>query len=225
MNQPTLCKTMGAFASAGLLILAGFTSAAAAPGKGAWNFEGQPVGAAPSGFSFARTGEGRPGSWKVIEKKGAPSGQAVLAQTDTDDTDYRFPLAIALTVELKDLRLGVKCKPVEGKVDQACGLVFRYKDENRYYVARINALENNVRLYHVLDGRRIQFAGWNGKVTKNVWHDLAIEARGDKFQVFFDGKRVIEANDRNIGEAGKVGLWTKADSVTYFDDLNASPLD
>jgi hypothetical protein len=225
MNQRTVCKTIGALASAGLLTLVGFTSTAAAPSQRSWNFEGQPVDAAPTGFSFAQTGEGRPGRWRVIEEKDAPSGHAVLAQTDSDDTDYRFPLAIAPTVELKDLRLGVKCKPVEGKVDQACGLVFRYKDENRYYVARINALENNVRLYHVLDGRRIQFAGWNGKVSKNVWHDLAIEARADKFQVFFDGKRVIEASDRSIGEAGKVGVWTKADSVTYFDDLNASPLD
>jgi hypothetical protein len=225
MNQHTVCKIIGAFAGAGLLILVGVTSPAATPGQASWSFEGQPIDAPPSGFSFARTGEGRPGRWTIIEEKRAPSGDAVLAQTDTDDTDYRFPLAIAPTVELKDLRLGVKCKPVEGKVDQACGLVFRYKDENRYYVARLNALENNVRLYHVLDGRRIQFAGWNGKVAKNVWHDLAIEVRRDKFQVFFDGKRVIEASDGSIGEAGKVGLWTKADSVTYFDDLNASPLE
>jgi hypothetical protein len=197
----------------------------AAPGARTWSFEGAAIDAPPAGFSFARTGEGRRGTWKVAEQKDAPSGRAVLSQVDTDETDYRFPLAIAPDVHLQDLRLSVKCKTTEGKVDQAGGLVFRYKDENSYYVARLNALENNVRIYHVQDGRRIQFAGWNGKVTKNAWHELAVEVRGDKFRVFFDGKQVIDASDRTIDEAGKIGLWTKADSATYFDDLRVTPLD
>jgi hypothetical protein len=198
---------------------------AAALAAKSWNFEGAAMNKPPPDFSFARTGEGRPGRWQVTEDKGAASGRAVLAQVDTDDTDYRFPLAIAPEVQAKNLRLSVKCKPVDGKVDQAAGLVFRYKDENRYYVARMNALENNVRLYHVVDGRRIQFAGWNGKVSKNTWHDLTVEVRGDKFQVLFDGTRIIDAADATISEAGKVGLWTKADSVSYFDDLTVTPLD
>ena len=189
-----------------------------------WSFEPDKVQSAPSGFSFALTGDGRPGKWVVLSEKGAPSGSAILAQIDTDETDYRFPLAIAEGLRLKDLRLRVKCKPVAGKVDQACGLVFRYKDESNYYVTRLNALENNVRLYHVQDGRRIQFAGWNGKVTKNAWHDVVVEARDDRFKVFFDGKLVIEASDRTFREPGRVGLWTKADSVTYFDDLTATGL-
>jgi hypothetical protein len=180
--------------------------------------------APPAGFSFALTGDGRPGRWLVLETPGASAGARVLAQLDQDETDYRFPLAIVPAVDLKDLRLAVKCKPVDGKVDQACGLVLRYQDENRYYVARLNALENNVRLYHVWDGRRIQFAGWNGKVTKNAWHELSVAAQGDRFEVLFDGRKVIEASDRTITSAGKVGVWTKSDSVAYFDDLTVTPL-
>jgi hypothetical protein len=113
---------------------------------------------------------------------------------------------------------------VSGKTDEACGLVFRYQDENNYYVTRANALEDNVRLYHVVNGRRRQFAGWDGKVAAQTWHTLAVEARGDRFQVFFDGKPIIEAKDGTFKEAGKAGVWTKADSVTYFDALAVKAL-
>jgi hypothetical protein len=188
-----------------------------------WTFESDTPGKPPGGFSFARTGEGKQGSWVVRAEPDAPSGKAVLAQVDQDDTDYRFPLAVT-GPELKDLRLSVKCKPIEGKVDQACGLLFRYKDENNYYITRANALENNVRLYHVKDGRRVQFAGWNGKVAKNTWHQLTVEARGEVMLVSFDGTRVIEAKDATFPNPGKVGLWTKADSVTLFDDLTLTAL-
>ncbi len=153
----------------------------------------------------------------------APSKPKVLAQGSTDDTDYRFPVAFT-GPEIKDLRVSVKCKPVSGKVDQGCGLVFRLKDAENYYVVRANALEDNVRLYHVVKGSRRQFAGWNGKVASGAWHDLAVEAKGDHFQVFFDNKKIIDAHDKTIADAGKVGLWTKADSVIYFDDLAATPL-
>lgn len=187
-----------------------------------WTFETDQRQKAPTGFTFSITGEGRTGRWIVLDDKGAPSGRGVLAQVDVDDTDYRFPLAVVTAPSLKNLRLSVKCKPVDGKIDQACGLVFRFKDENNYYVTRANALENNVRLYHVQDGRRVQFAGWNGRVSKNAWHDLAVEVRDDKFQVFFDGRFVIEATDHTFAQSGKFGLWTKADSVTYFDDLAAT---
>ena len=89
---------------------------------------------------------------------------------------------------------------------------------------RANALEDNVRLYHVVKGRRVQFAGWDGKVASGVWHDLRVEAKGDHFEVTFDGKKVIEARDSTFGGAGKIGVWTKADSIIYFDDLSARPL-
>lgn len=101
--------------------------------------------------------------------------------------------------------------------------MFRYRDENNYYITRANALENNIRLYRVVNGRRQQFAGWDGKVTSVVWHTYEVEAQGDHFQVFWDGQKVIDARDETFSGAGKVGVWTKADSVTYFDDLKIEP--
>jgi NAD(P)H-flavin reductase len=189
-----------------------------------WDFQSDKVDEAPAGFSFGKTGKGRPGKWVVRIDGSAPAGDHVLAQVDTDDTGDRFPVAVADAPGLKDVRLEVRCKPVSGKVDQACGLVFRYRDENNYYVTRANALEDNVRLYHVVNGRRREFAGWNGKVAGQTWHTLAVEARGNRFQVYFDGSPVMDAQDDTFQEAGKVGVWTKADSVTHFDALSAKPL-
>jgi hypothetical protein len=207
-----------------ILILVGLGVAAAQESSKTWDFQGDKVDEAPAGFSFGKTGQGRPGKWVVRTDPSAPAGDHVLAQIDTDDTDYRFPVAVADAPVLKDLRLDVRCKQVSGKTDQACGLVFRYQDEDNYYVTRANALEDNVRLYHVVKGRRRQFAGWDGKVARQTWHALAVEARGDRFQVFFDGKPVIDAKDDTFKDAGKVGVWTKADSVTYFDALSVKPL-
>ena len=187
-----------------------------------FDFEADTPGEAPQGFSFGRTGKGPPGKWLVQAVDDAPSGKNVLAQTDSDRTDYRFPIAFT-GPEVKDLRISVKCRPVSGKGDQGCGLIFRLKNADNYYVARANALEDNVRLYHVVNGDRRQFAGWNGKVASGKWHELAVEAQGDHFQVFYDGQKVIDAHDRTFTDAGKFGVWTKADSVIQFDDLTATP--
>jgi hypothetical protein len=187
-----------------------------------FDFESDRPSEPPQGFSFGRTGKGPPGKWVVQAVDDAPSGKNVLVQSDADRTDYRFPVAYT-GPDLKNLRLTVRCKPVAGKVDQGCGLVFRLKDADNYYVARANALEDNVRLYHVVKGERRQFAGWNGKVASGAWHELAIEAQGDHLQVFYDGKKVIDAHDKTFGEPGKFGVWTKADSIIQFDDLIATP--
>ncbi len=187
-----------------------------------FNFDADKPGEPPKGFELGRTGQGASGKWVVQAQKDAPSGPNVLVQADTDDTDYRFPVAFTGPA-LLDLRLSVKCKAVSGKVDQGCGLVFRLRDSDNYYVTRANALEDNVRLYHVVKGNRRQFAGWNGKVASGQWHELAVEAKGDQFQVFLDGKKVIDAKDKTFTEAGRFGLWTKADSLIYFDNLTATP--
>jgi hypothetical protein len=201
------------------------THAAAAPAAArAWTFDGDAVAAAPAGFSFGVTGGGRAGRFVVRAEPGAPSGANVLAQLDLDRTDYRFPFAVAVEPTLADVRVSVRCRAVSGKVDRACGLVFRFRDADNYYVTRANALENNVRLYHVVKGDRQQFAGWNGDVKSGVWHSLRADAKGDHFEVYFDDAKIIDARDTTFAEAGKVGVWTKADSVTYFDDLVASPL-
>jgi hypothetical protein len=190
-----------------------------------WTFDTDAAGSAPTGFSFGRTGDGRDGKWIVRAEPNAPSGANVLVQSDADSADYRFPVAFANEPVLRDLDLGVRCKPVSGSVDQACGMVFRLKDANNYYVTRANALENNVRLYSVKSGKRQQIAGWNGTVKTGVWHAHRAVARGDHFEVYWDGAKIIDQADKTFGEAGKIGLWTKADSVTYFDDLTVKALD
>jgi hypothetical protein len=187
-----------------------------------FNFETDTVGQAPKGFELALTGRGKPGKWIVQRVDDAPSGKNVLAQVDGDDTGYRFPIAYT-GPELKDLRLSVKCKPVSGKGDQGCGIVWRLKDKDNYYITRANALEDNVHLYRVVKGSRDRFSGWDGKVTSGVWHELAVEMTGDHIEVFFDGKRVIDEHDDAFKEAGKFGVWTKADSIVQFDDLTATP--
>jgi hypothetical protein len=200
------------------------TTAATTAGSGPWSFDSDSAGAPPSGFRFGRTGQGREGRWTVIAAADAPSKPNVLAQLDADGTDYRFPVAVVAGSSFKDVRLSVACKPISGSVDQGCGLVWRFKDPSNYYLTRANALEDNVRLYHVKDGSRIQFATWSGKVASNVWHKLRVDAKGDRFEVYFDDKKVMGAQDSTFGDAGEVGVWTKADSVIQFDDLSATAL-
>jgi hypothetical protein len=179
------------------------------------SFDDDIVGRAPAGFSFGRTGEGAAGRW-VVQAEAA--GNA-LAQLDADDTDGRYPLAVLDAPVLRDARVSVRCKMVAGQVDRACGLVSRYRDEGNYYVTRANALEGNVRLYTVRDGQRRQLASWSGPVSAGVWHELQLITHGDRLEVYWNGERVIDHHDATFDAAGRAGVWTKADSITWFDDL------
>jgi hypothetical protein len=193
-------------------------------GERVWNFDKDAAGKPPQGFTSALTGQGTIGEWTVMKDATAPSQPSVLAQTSQDRTDYRFPLAIAEGTNYRDLALSVKFKAISGKVDQGAGLVFRLKDKDNYYIVRANALEDNFRLYHVVKGRRVQFAGANFKVTSQEWHEIKVEARGDEIKCYYDKQLKFTAKDSTFKDAGKVGLWTKADSVIYFDDLTAKEL-
>lgn len=184
------------------------------------DFDAAEIGRLPAGFSTALTGGGGPVSWAVAEDPTAPGGGKVLAQTSTDATSTRFPLCVYEPLKAKDVRLSVRFKAVSGTVDQAAGIIARFKDRDNYYIVRANALENNVRLYKVVRGQRRQFAGANMKVPAGTWHTLALELRGPHFSISFNGERLFEADDSTFREAGKVGLWTKADSVTFFADLH-----
>jgi hypothetical protein len=133
------------------------------------------------------------GHWIVQSASDAPSPPNVLAQVASDRTDYRFPVAAALSPSFTDGSVSVKCKAVSGHVDRACGLVFRYGDENNYYLTRANRLEDNVRFYYVKNGRRIQLAHWSGKVTSGVWHELNVAFEGDHVEVYWDGMKRAEA--------------------------------
>ena len=133
-----------------------------------------------------------------------------------------FPICIYESAKLKDGFVEVKFKPVAGKEDQAGGVIWRVQDSNNYYIARANALEDNVTIYHTISGKRVAFKSINTKVKSGVWHTLRVDFEGNNFTVTFDGNKVIEATDPSFPNAGKVGVWTKADSVTLFDDFSFS---
>jgi len=181
------------------------------------------IGSAPGGFAFARTGQGGPGLWTVADDATATGGRAI-EQTSTERTDYRFPLAIYQAVSPGNVDLTVRFKPIGGEVDQAGGIAVRLADADNYYVVRANALEDNVRFYRVVKGAREQLEGANIKVTPNEWHQLGLRAEGERFSITFNGKPLFTATDRTFTGAGKVALWTKADSVTRFDQMTITVL-
>jgi hypothetical protein len=181
------------------------------------------VGSIPADFDFARTGQGETGRWRVVTDATASGGQAI-EQSDSDRTDYRFPLAIHRSFSAKNIDASVRFKAVAGTVDQAGGIVVRLTDPDNYYVARANAMEDNVRFYQVVKGRRQELAGANFRVTANEWHTLGLKAEADSFTVTFDGKKLFSTKDQTFAEAGKVALWTKADSITRFEQIELKAL-
>jgi hypothetical protein len=188
-----------------------------------WN----PVGAEPDGCRPALTGGGSPPKWRNVETDADNQLALGIAEESRDATDYRFPLCIVEGVAfaaLGNVDVSVRLRPVMGKVDQAGGIAIRLKDPRNYYVVRANALEDNVRLYAVIDGDRRQFAGKSIKVASTQWHTLRLRAVGDRFTVYFDNELLFEATDRRITEPGRVALWTKADSLTEFVDLTIEAL-
>ena len=188
------------------------------------DIEDAAAGAPPPGFSSALTGGGGPVRWAVVEDPSSPAGPKVLAETSKDRTSDRFPLAILDGFEARDVAVSVRFKPVSGTVDQAAGLMVRLRDPRNYYVTRANALEGNVRLYRVVDGRRTQFAGVDVRVPRERWQTLGLRVEGERFEVSLDGRTLFSATDRTFAEAGRVGMWTKADSLTHFDAFEAEEL-
>ena len=187
------------------------------------SIEKMDVGSTPTDFDFGLTGQGRPGQW-VVTRDASATGGRVIEQSNADRTDYRFPIAIYKPFSAKNVDVLVRFKAVAGSVDQAGGVALRLIDPNNYYVARANALEDNVRFYRVSNGRRIEIAGANLKVSRNEWHTLGLKAEGESFTVTLDGKELYRATDKSITAAGKVALWTKADSVTRFDRIEIKAL-
>jgi hypothetical protein len=221
--RPGLSRGVGLAVLAGLALtpLGAFAQATspADDGEVHVNFEERPVGGTPPSFETGLTGKGGPVRWELLRDESAPNGPTVLAETSGDRTSDRFPLAILKGFEARDVEVKVRFKPVSGKVDQAAGLTVRVRDEDNYYIARANTLEGNVRLYKVVDGKRRQFAGVDVEVPKGRWQELGLRVEGDRLTVSLDAKDLFSATDRTFAEAGRVGLWTKADSLTHFDDL------
>jgi hypothetical protein len=187
------------------------------------DFSGVPVGQLPTDFMTARTGSGAVSVWVVQEDASAEGGR-VLAQTSTDQTDYRFPLAIYEKLSPANVDISVRFRAVGGRVDRAGGIAVRLTDASNYYVVRANALEDNVNFYRVVQGSRREISGSSTKVASGVWHLLGLRAEGDNFVISFNGKTLFTAKDATFANAGKVALWTKADSVTHFHSLKISTL-
>ena len=179
------------------------------------NFDANPVGAIPPGWTCGVTGKGAP-KWQVETDPSAPSGQNVLKQSGSGT----FPWCVRKESAIADGFVEVRFKPISGREDQAGGVVWRWKDGDHYYVARANALENNVSLYYAERGRRNTLKYVDAPVARNTWHALLVEFLGTRIRVVLDGKTYIEMDDAHIAGAGAVGVWTKADSVTAFDDFS-----
>jgi hypothetical protein len=184
-------------------------------------FDTTPIGSLPSGWTEGVTGKGS-AKWTVTADPTAPSKPNVLLQSGSGT----FPWAAFTHSALADGFVEVKLKALSGKVDQAGGVVWRWKDGDNYYVARANALEGNVSLYYTVNGRRNTIKYVNAPVAANAWHTLRVDFAGEGISVALNGRPYIEARDSHIMGSGAVGLWTKADSVTAFDDFafgNAQP--
>lgn len=179
------------------------------------NFDADAAGKAPSGWMCGATGKGKP-HWMVETDGTAPSRPNVLKQSGTAP----FPWCVKNDIAISDGSVEVKFKPIAGREDQAGGLVWRWKDGGRYYVARANALENNVSLYYTTNGSRHTIMYRDAPVARNEWHTLRADFKGTAIRVSLDGKTYINTRDSHIAGAGKAGVWTKADSVTLFDDFS-----
>jgi hypothetical protein len=203
-----------------LLLAAGF-ACAGEPKAVTSSFEDAKVGEGPKGWTVAKTGTGEGSAWKVVEDKTAPKGAKVLAQV-AESPSAVFNLCVADDARLKDVEVRVAFKAVDGKHDQGGGVVWRYVDANNYYIARYNPLESNYRLYKVVGGKRAQLATKEElKAPAGEWHTLSVTMTGGEIACSLNGKKHLEAKDDTFAQAGKVGLWTKADAQTYFDDFQA----
>ena len=186
-------------------------------------FETDAAGAAPAGWTQGKTGKGEP-KWAVEQDPTAPSKSKVVKQSGRAS----YPLLLKDGTRIKDGFIEVQFKALSGSEDRAAGLVWRARDSNNYYVVRANALEDNVVLYKTVNGVRssLDILGRKGgygvkaSVPAQHWHRLRVEFKGSRFKVIYDGKQLFEVEDATFTDAGMVGLWTKADSVTLFDDIS-----
>jgi hypothetical protein len=188
------------------------------------DFEDVKVDELPKGFTVATTLgdpklESKPAKWAVVEEKGAPSGKQVLKLVDTTNEGEVFNVLMRDEAAPVDLTVSVKLRADSGAADRGGGLVWRAKDASNYYIARWNPLEKNLRCYRVEAGKRIRLQSVDVATEGDAWHTLAVTMKGRVMEISFDGKALISCADPTFPDAGKVGLWTKADACTTFDDL------
>jgi len=190
-----------------------------------FDFDHFPTGSVPDDFVPILSGVGQSVVWQIRAEPTARSGQKVLAQTSSEEVNPRFPLLIYKKLTEKNVEVGVYLKSISGKIDQAGGLIVRYQDQEHFYMVSANALEDEVRLYKVIDGVRHPIAGANTHVGTGEWHWMKLIVQEAHFQVFFEDILLFEADDMTYPQAGQIGLSTKSDGVTVFDDFYITPLD
>ncbi|HEX3746582.1 MAG TPA: hypothetical protein VHW09_21745 [Bryobacteraceae bacterium] len=187
-----------------------------------FNFDTCQLGQTPPGWSTGS--ESGATGWEIRKDRTAPTPPFVLAETPVDRGNSRPPLAILNDLSTRDGDISVRIKPISGRDGLAGGVVWRYRDENNYYVARANATENTVSVFKVENGRRISlFTDVKHPIPANSWSILKVSARGPRFQVFVDHRRVLQGRDNTFSNAGRVGLWAMNSSTVYFDDFRVYP--
>jgi len=193
-------------------------------GARSWNFENVPTGQIPPGWKVEATGQQRPlATWKVTEDPSAPSGKKVLALTEINHhSGGTFNLCWPDEISFLNGTITVSFKAVKGRIDEGGGIMWRVQDRNNYYVARFNPLEDNFRIYYVKNGHRRMIATSRVKLPAGEWHAMKIVAKGDRYACFLNGHKYLEGQDNHFTKAGGVGLWTKADAATCFDDFKVS---
>jgi hypothetical protein len=189
------------------------------------NFDKDAKGTLPEGWKAEGTDQKGPvATWEIVDDKTAPTQPNALALAKTNHTSGNtFNICWTDTIKFKDGAIEVKFKPVSGKEDQGGGLIWRVKDKDNYMIARMNPLEDNFRVYYVKDGSRHQIESAKASVKAGTWHTLKIEQHGDHVACFLNGKEYLNSTDDHIKAEGGIGLWTKSDAITTFDDLTISP--
>ncbi|HMS82994.1 MAG TPA: hypothetical protein PKD12_05050 [Nitrospira sp.] len=202
-----------------LLLLFGHASSAASEVQ-VWDFDQNNPGMAPPGFHIGTLFDGRPaGDWQVISTDKATSPPHVLAQLHGKGAEHAYKLVLVQGTEAEDIDLSVKLLPIAGKADMGGGLIWRAADERNYYLVRANPLEQNIRIYRVVNGVRHMIQNFDHVIDIRQWHRLRVQMRGCDVRVWFDEQAVFTLCDHRFAK-GHVGLWTKSDAVTYFDDVH-----
>lgn len=194
----------------------------------AWTarFDKAQMGAVPEGWICAETnGRGKPATWKVVEDASAPGKGKAFGIVSTKNIGRTYNIAFTKKPRLKNLEIEVKFKAVTGKEDQGGGPIWRVQDVNNYYIARANPLESNFRVYVVKNGNRRQLDSARVKTKAGLWYTIKMVHEGNRIVGYLDGKKMLEVSDNTIPELGGVGLWTKADAATSFDDLKVRNLE
>ena len=190
-----------------------------------WTFDNDKPDTVPPGWDLGETGAaGTPAKWGVVKQDDAPSGTNAFGVLETKNGKPTFNVALAPFQAARDVDLSVMVKPVTGELDQGGGFVLRAKGTTDYYIVRWNPLEKNVKFYKVVAGHRDMIAKADTDVDPSKWHRLRVLADGNRFEIFFDDETVLELNDTTHPNGGRIGLWTKADAATLFDDFLATAL-